>query len=397
MSECRFGIIGIGNMGSAHAVSLFEGKVEGAILSAVADVNEERRAWASEKFGHSVEVIEDYHSLLSQAKIDAVLIATPHYSHTRIAMEALEAGLHVLIEKPAGVDAAEVRLMNETASKHKDLAFGIMFNQRTNPLFGALRHYVKLGVLGEIKRFNWIINNWYRTQNYYDSAGWRASWSGEGGGVLLNQCPHNLDIWQWIMGMPATLQAFCKIGHFHDIGVEDDVTIYAEYESGATAVFITSTGECPGTNRIEISGTMGKAVAEDGVLKLFLLDEDERKICYTSPEAMPLKKVTRVNLKFPDAPNGHVRILQNFVNHILTGEELIAPGVEGINSLRISNAAYVSSWIGKKVEVPADEATFTALLSEKQRSEVKNSTRRHAIPAHNAATGKYSERWNVRW
>ncbi|MBO4809120.1 MAG: Gfo/Idh/MocA family oxidoreductase [Lachnospiraceae bacterium] len=397
MSECRFGIIGIGNMGSAHAVSLFEGKVEGAILSAVADASEGRRAWASGKFPPSVEIFEDYHELLSSAKIDAVLIATPHYSHTKIAMEALEAGLHVLIEKPAGVDAAEVRLMNETALKHKDLAFGIMFNQRTNPLFGALRYYVKLGVLGEIKRFNWIINNWYRTQSYYDSAGWRASWSGEGGGVLLNQCPHNLDIWQWIMGMPATLQAFCKEGHFHDIAVEDDVTIYAEYENGASAVFTTSTGECPGTNRIEISGTMGKAVAEDGVLKLFLLDDDERKICYTSPEAMPTERVTRVNLEFPDSPNGHVRILQNFVNHILTGEELIAPGVEGINSLRISNAAYVSSWLGRKVEVPADEATFTMMLDEKRKAEGEKRAGREAASSNTDGTGKYSERWSVRW
>ena len=269
MQTVRYGIIGIGNMGSAHAKALFDNKIEGAVLAAVADTDEERRKWATDTFGDSVEIFCDYHELLLPDKVDAVLIATPHYLHPVIAGEAFEAGLNVLIEKPAGVDAADVKLMNKAADK-SGKAFGIMFNQRTNPLFGALKYYVEIGLLGEIKRFNWIISNWYRSQAYYDSAGWRATWNGEGGGVLLNQCPHNLDLWQWIMGVPERVRAFCRQGHFHRIGVEDDVTIYAEYRNGASATFITSTGEYPGTNRLEISGTMGKAVAEDGVLKLFL-------------------------------------------------------------------------------------------------------------------------------
>ena len=396
MDKVRYGVIGIGNMGSAHAKAIFDNRIEGAILTCVADEDASRRAWAEITFGDAVEVFDDYHGLLSAEKVDVVLIATPHYQHPIIAKEAFTAGLNVLTEKPAGVDAADVKCMNKAAEK-SGKAFGIMFNQRTNPLFSTLKYYVEIGLLGDIKRFNWIINNWYRSQAYYNSAGWRATWNGEGGGVLLNQCPHNLDIWQWIMGVPDKLRAFCKTGHFHRIGVEDDVTIYTEYRSGATATFITSTGEYPGTNRIEISGTMGKAVAEDGVLKLFLLSEDERDICFGSKESMPQDKVTEIKLSFEEKEDGHVLILRNFTNHLLKGEELIAPGEEGINSLRISNAAYVSTWLEETVDVPADEKLFTRLLYQKRMREKA----RKRKPVNGIFTdekdGEYSERWSVRW
>lgn len=396
MNKIRYGVIGIGNMGSAHAKALYDGNVAGAVLSAVSDIDEARLSWAREHFTKGVEVCADYHALLTTDKVDAVLIATPHYTHPIIAKEAFALGLNVLIEKPAGVDAADVKGMNEDALK-SGKAFGIMFNQRTNPLFRTLKYYVDIGLLGEIKRFNWIINNWYRSQAYYDSAGWRATWNGEGGGVLLNQCPHNLDIWQWITGMPDRLTAFCRQGHFHRIAVEDDVTIYAEYKNGASATFVTSTGEYPGTNRLEISGTYGKAVAEDGEIKLSLLHEDERNICFNSSDAMPKERVTEIVLKFEEKEDGHVLILKNFTNHLLAGETLIAPGIEGINSLRISNAAYVSSWTGKTVDVPADEEAFTKLISGKRKQEKEEKTAPRTTAEIKENVGEYDSRWSVRW
>ncbi len=290
MDILRIGIIGIGNMGSAHGVQIFQNRVKGVRLTAVCDSNRDRLAWAGERFGGEVYQYEEYEALLDGGRVDAVLIATPHNLHPVIATAAFERKLHVLTEKPAGVDRASVRRMNH-AARQSGTVFGIMYNQRTNPLYGKLRALVQEGALGEIKRFVWIINNWYRTQAYYDSGSWRATWNGEGGGVLLNQCPHNLDIWQWIMGMPKRIRAFCNVGHFHEIAVEDDATIYAEYDNGASAVFITSTGEYPGTNRMEISGTRGKAVVENGELKLFLLEKDEREICFSSPKGMPEEKV----------------------------------------------------------------------------------------------------------
>ncbi|MCC8102864.1 MAG: Gfo/Idh/MocA family oxidoreductase [Clostridiales bacterium] len=286
----RIGVIGIGKMGSAHAVSIFEQKVEGMRLSAVCDISPEKRSWAAEQLNDQVYCYSSYRELLSSGNCDAVLIAVPHRLHPVIACEAFQAGLHVLTEKPSGIDTKSVKQMNKVAHESGKV-FGIMYNQRTNPLYRSLREMVRSGDLGELKRMVWIISNWYRTQYYYDSGDWRGTWGQEGGGVLMNQCPHNLDLWQWIMGMPSSVRAVCHKGKFHRISVEDDVTIYAEYPNGASAVFIASTGECPGTNRLEISGTKGKAVVENGCLSLYLLEKDEREICFQSKQEMPNEPV----------------------------------------------------------------------------------------------------------
>nr|WP_296441469.1 Gfo/Idh/MocA family oxidoreductase [uncultured Acetatifactor sp.] len=391
MENVRYGIVGIGNMGSAHGVQLFEGRVKGARLSAVCDCMEERLKWAREHFP-GVSLYEDYEALLDSGEVDAVLIATPHKLHPVIAGKAFERKLHVLTEKPAGIDTVSVAGMNRAAAKSSTV-FGIMYNQRTNRLYRKLHDLVREGALGEIKRFVWIINNWYRTQAYYDSGDWRATWNGEGGGVLLNQCPHNLDIWQWILGMPVKVRAFCKEGQYHRIRVEDDATIYAEYENGASAVFITSTGEYPGTNRMEISGTLGKAVVENGCLKLFLLERDEREICFTSPEGMPHERVNCQTIEQEEAGGGHLQILENFTNAILYGEKLIAPGIEGIHGLTLSNAAYLSSWKDDWVKLPIDQEEFGRYLHKKQETEEAG----QRDVCHENLSGEYSERWSVRW
>lgn len=388
----RFGVVGIGNMGSAHAVQLFEGRVKGAKLSAVCDIEESRLVWARERFGEKVFCYRDVEDMLAGGQTDALLIATPHNLHPVIAMKAFARGLSVLTEKPAGVDTASVCQMNQAAARSGKV-FGIMYNQRTNQLYRRLHHLVQAGVLGESKRFVWIISNWYRTQAYYDSGDWRATWSGEGGGVLLNQCPHNLDIWQWIMGMPTRVRAFCRVGHYHHIAVEDDATIYAEYENGASATFITSTGEYPGTNRMEISGTLGKAVIENGTLKLWLLKQDERQICFGSREGMPREPVECQTITQEEPDGGHLEILQNFTDVVCRGGELIAPGAEGIRGLAISNAAYLSAWKEDWVSLPLDEEEFAAHFRSRQEEE-KAVEKSRQKEAH---SGEYLERWNVRW
>ena len=392
MKTLRIGVVGIGNMGSAHAVQLFEGRVKGARLTAVCDIDEKRLQWAKERFSDKILLYESDEALLDSGEVDAIMIATPHYFHPVIAKKAFERKLHVLTEKPAGVDTASVAEMNR-AAEESGVVFGIMFNQRTNQLYRKLHDLVREGALGDIKRFVWIINNWYRTQAYYDSGDWRATWNGEGGGVLLNQCPHNLDIWQWIMGMPARLRAFCNVAHYHRISVEDDATIYAEYENGASAVFITSTGECPGTNRMEISGTLGKAVIENGTLKLFLLERDEREICFTSKEGMPRAEVNCQTIEQEGPDGGHLEILQNFTDAILQGKELLAPGTSGIRSLSISNAAYLSAWKDEWVSLPVDAEEFTRLLDIRRKEEEVTDKK----VQKEKMTGEYSNRWSVRW
>ena len=372
MEKVRLGIIGCGNMGTGHIRYLTEGKVKGVELTALCDIKPEKldSAIAAGKKNDpdfQVKTYIDYKELLSSGEVDAILIATPHYLHPTIGIEALEAGLHVLSEKPIGVYTKQVLELYEVAKK-SDKVFGIMYNQRTNPLYQKVREIVQSGELGELKRCVWIITNWYRTQAYYNSGGWRATWKGEGGGVLTNQCPHNLDLWQWMFGMPTKVRGFCYNGKYHNIEVEDDVTAYAEYANGATATFITTTGEYPGTNRLEISGDKGKIVVEGDKITYTKLLQAEREYCFSSTESFRGPDSEEVDLgttRDPEALYEHPAITQNFVNAILYGEELLAPGLEGINGLQISNAIYLSSWLDKTIELPVDPDIYFEELSKR--------------------------------
>lgn len=363
MDKVKLGIIGIGNMGSGHIGNLLKGLVPEIELTAVADIREARRAWAKETLPESVAIFEDGDSLIDSGTCDAVLIAVPHYDHPTFAIKAFEKGLHVMCEKPAGVYTKQVREMNEAAAK-TDKVFGMMFNQRTNHVYRKMKELVSSGDYGKIKRVNWIITDWYRTQAYYNSGGWRATWAGEGGGVLLNQCPHNLDLLQWICGLPVKVQAFCHNGKWHDIEVEDDVTAYLEFENGATGVFITSTADAPGTNRFEVTMEKGKLVCENDTLSLYELEVNEREHCFTSKEGFEKPAGHEVKVETDGENLQHVGVLRAFAANILRGEPLVARGEEGINGLTLSNAMHLSSWLGKPVEIPFDEDLFLEKLNE---------------------------------
>ncbi len=360
MEKIRLGIIGLGNMGTGHFFNVMEGKCPSVRVTALCDINPEKLKKA-EKYA-DIARFTDHHALLDSGLCDAVLIAVPHYDHPTIAIDCFKKKIHVLTEKPAGVYARQVRLMNE-AAKESGVKFGIMFNQRTNPMYAKAKELVQSGQLGELKRLVWIITNWYRTQAYYDSGTWRATWGGEGGGVLLNQAPHNLDLWQWIFGMPKRVRAFCDFGKYHNIDVEDDVTIFGEYENGATATFMTTTGDACGTNRLEISGDRGKIVVEHGKLCFWKLDTPERDFCFTAKEGFATPGCTYEEFSAPE-PEGHIEVLEAFAKSILTGSEMTARGEEGINSLSISNAAYLSAWTDDWAELPTNEALFEKYLNE---------------------------------
>ncbi len=364
MDKVRIGIIGMGNMGTGHSRYLIEGRVPGAELTAVCDINPERLKWSKENLGDKVQTFDNADALISSGAVDGVLIATPHYDHPPIAIKAFQKGLHVLVEKPAGVYTKQVREMNEAAAKSGKV-FGIMYNQRGNPLYQKLKDLIMSGELGEIKRTNWIITNWYRSQSYYDSGGWRATWEGEGGGVLINQDPHQLDIWQWVCGMPKRVRAFCGYGKYHDIEVEDDVTAYVEYENGATGVFVTSTGDAPGTNRFEISGDRGKIVVEDDKLTFWRLRVSEREFNRTYKGGFGAPECWKCEIPVEGTGHEHEKITANWVRAILKGEPLLAPGEEGILGLTISNAIHLSSWTDDWVELPIDEDLFYEKLQEK--------------------------------
>ncbi len=364
MNGIRLGIIGMGNMGSGHLRNILSGKCPEIKVTAVADRRESRRKWAAEQLPEA-EIYSEGSELIRGGRCDAVLIAVPHYQHPTLAIDAFEHGLHAMVEKPAGVYTLQVREMMAAADKHPDLTFGMMFNQRTNCVYRKMKEMIEGGELGDIKRMSWLITNWYRTQYYYDSGAWRATWAGEGGGVLLNQCPHQLDLLQWLCGLPVKVQAHCHIGKWHDIEVEDDVTAYLEFENGATGVFVTTTADAPGTNRLEITGTRGKLVCENDELTFWKLKVDERTFCVTSKEAFASPETEKMIVETDGQNLQHVAVLNAFAAHILRNEPLVADGREGIRGLMISNAMHLSDWTKQEVTLPFDEKKYYELLMEK--------------------------------
>lgn len=349
----------MGGMGRAHAKNIISGEVPRCRLTAVCDAQT-----ASLPVYEGVEVFTEVDALLGSGLVDGVLIATPHYSHTTIGIAALEAGLHVLVEKPISVHKADCERLI-AAHRSKKQVFAAMFNMRTQPQYLKLREMIQGGELGTIRRINWIITTWFRTAAYYGSGGWRATWAGEGGGVLLNQCPHQLDLWQWLFGMPEKVRAHCQFGRYHNIEVEDDVTAYLEYANGTTGVFITSTGEAPGTNRLEVTGERGRVVLED---ERFLFTRNEVEMSEFSRTTKGIFAQPPIwNVEIPMAPQAqqHIEIIRNFTEAVLDGVPLIAPAAEGIHSVELSNAMLLSAFQDQTVTVPIDGRVFERWLKKK--------------------------------
>lgn len=362
----RFGLIGIGNMGRSHVESFYKGVVKNAELTAVCDIRPDRLEWMNKNGYTESKQFSTADELINSGLVDAVLIAVPHYAHPGIAIKAFEKGLNVLCEKPAGVYTKQVREMNEAAKKSGKV-FGIMYNQRTNPVYQKVRELIQNGELGTLKRAIWIITTWYRPQAYHNSSDWRSTWNGEGGGVLINQSPHQLDLWWWLFGMPQKIQSFVGFGKHYDIEVEDDVTAYMEYGNNMSGLFVTCTSEVPGTNRLEVSGTRGRIVVENNKISFDRTITDEREFNRTNTVPFARPEVWKCDIPV-DTSGGtqHVGILNNFTNAIENGDELIAPGFEGINGLTISNCIHMSAWKNEWVyPTELDENEFYTILQDK--------------------------------
>ncbi|MGD1017979.1 MAG: Gfo/Idh/MocA family oxidoreductase [Verrucomicrobiia bacterium] len=359
MKSIRLGVIGLGTMGLGHAEKIASGAVNRCELAAVCDPTPAKfaRFPNAKGFTRSDELVRS-------GVVDAVLIATPHYAHTTIGIEALQHSLHVLVEKPISVHKADGQRLVAAHQGPKQV-FAAMFNQRTDPYYRKVRELIQNGELGQVRRVNWIITNWFRTEAYYKLGAWRATWAGEGGGVLLNQCPHNLDLFQWFFGMPNRVRGFCGFGRYHDIEVEDDVTAYFEYTDGATAVFIASTGEAPGTNRLEIAAENGRLVFENDVLSFTKNETPMTEFSRAATKAFAAPAAKESKFTFPDRGGQHVEVLQNFVDAILDGKPLIAPATEGIHSVELANAILFSAFRNQTVDLPLDAAAYEKLLQEK--------------------------------
>jgi predicted dehydrogenase len=359
MDLVRIGIIGVGGMGTSHSRYLKAKKVDRCELVAVCDIDPAKL----EKFAE-FKTYTDSKELIRSGEVDAVIIATPHYGHTTVGIDAFEQGLHVLTEKPISVHKADCERLIAAHQKRPELVFSAMFQMRTDPYWQRVKKLIDDGELGEIRRTNWVVTAWYRTQAYYNSGGWRATWKGEGGGVLLNQCPHNLDLFQWMCGLPVRMHAVCNMNRYHDIEVEDDMTAYFEYANGATGVFIASTGEAPGTDRLEIVGDRGKVICEDGKIKFSRTVIPVSEHLQTATGGFDRPETWEIEVPVSDAEKGHYMITRNFVDAILDGAELIAPAEDGINSVEFANAMLYSSWTGQTVDLPLDGATYEDALKQ---------------------------------
>lgn len=355
----RVGIIGIGNMGRAHCKNITEGKVPGLELAAIADLLPEKADLYPD-----AAYFSSGQELIASGKVEAVIIATPHYDHTTLGIAALQAGLHVLVEKPISVHKADCERL---IAAHTDKAqvFAAMFNQRTDPRYVKLKKMITSGEFGKINRVQWTITDWFRSEFYYASGGWRATWKGEGGGVLLNQCPHQLDLWQWLFGLPSSVRAHLELGRFHDIEVEDDVTAYLRYPDGMSGVFITTTGEAPGTNRLEIAAERGRIIAEGTNLSWIRNEVETYTHSATTDQGFLKPETWQIEIPFSDTGEQHIGIMKNFANAILHGEELVAPAAEGIHSVELANAMIFSGLNNCTVEMPLDSEAYESLLKQK--------------------------------
>ncbi|HEY8746765.1 MAG TPA: Gfo/Idh/MocA family oxidoreductase [Tepidisphaeraceae bacterium] len=365
MDNVRFGVVGLGNMGLFHVETF--ASLKGGTLGAICDAAPANLARAGQKT--PAKQFSDYREMLDSGLIDAVLIATPHFLHPEIALAAFDRGIHVLCEKPLAVTVGQGRSVMEASARKPELKFGLMFQMRTTSLYKKIRELIADGELGEISRITWIVTDWFRTWTYFASGGWRATWAGEGGGVLINQCPHNLDLIQWLTGLtPSRITAIGFVGKTHPIEVEDEVSAILEYPSGAIGHFITSTGEAPGTNRLEICGDRGKLVAEKGKISFSRTRKSVKETRETSKEAFAVVEAWDIDVPVgPSDAEGHKVITQNFVNAVLNNEPLIAPGPDGLRELELGNAIAMAALTRKVVELPLDSGAYDRFLEDMKR------------------------------
>ena len=361
MDEVRIGIIGLGNIGQVHVGNLMDGKVPRGKLTAVGDAIPDKLPDYEAK---GLKTFDSGEALIGSGEIDALIIATPHFQHTTLGIAALEAGLHVMVEKPISAHKADAERLIAAAAARPEQKFGGMFQLRVEPRYQKIRELVQGGELGDLIRVIWIMTDWFRAEAYYQSGGWRATWKGEGGGVLLNQCLHQLDALQWITGMPSKIRSHVGIGKYHDIEVEDDVTCYMEYANGASGAFITSTGETPGSNRFEIAGTKGRVLLENDKLVLTRNEVASDEWSKTSKIGFQQPETTVEEIPIPGVDNAHAMLMTNFVNAILDGEDLIAPGESGIGSVELANVMVYSGLINETIDLPMDSAAWETKLND---------------------------------
>ncbi|STC70064.1 Gfo/Idh/MocA family protein [Corynebacterium pilosum] len=377
----RLGIIGLGAQGSMYAQFINEGRVDNMTIGAICDILPEKKEQADE---YGVPFYEDYKEMVTSGDVDAVVTTVPHYLHPEVGIYALDNGVHALVEKPVGVYTKQANELIDFAKTKPELKFGVFFNQRTNQLYKDIKEILDSGELGKLRHTSWLITNWWRPQGYYDQSDWRATWGGEGGGVLVNQAPHQLDLWQWICGAPERVFARAEYGFKRDIVVEDEVNALVSFADGATGTFITCTHDMIGTDRLEILCDKGKIVVDDSKKVTVSRLTDNEEVLSENMDMEAVRKlftgqmdmdqyVSTETKEYESVWGGqHVEVLRNFAAAVNGEEELLAPGADGINGVRLANGIHLSSWTGEEVDlVDFDEEKYLEELNKRIKEEGK--------------------------
>jgi len=382
MKKVRIGIIGVGGMGSAHCISAKELKETKLVF--VCDIDEKIAKAKSKEFG--VPYFTDYKKAFKSGLCDAVVIATPHWIHPEIAIFAFKNGLHVLSEKPIAVTVADADRMIKAAKDNKKV-FAVMFQKRTTSFVKKLTEIIKSAAIGEVTR-TLCIDPWYRTQSYYDSGTWRATWAGEGGGVLINQSSHTIDLFTYIAGLPAKVEAKTRTS-LHKIEVEDEVAVSLEYKNGGWGYFYTSTCEPAGKDAslyMEIAGEKGKIVVSGTDITLYTYSVPVSKFTHQSKGMWSSLDVKEEKVKLDKDVLGHREIMRNFAMAIHKKEKLISPGQEGLNAVEFFNACILSGMKNKAVKIPVNRNEYNSLM----KNLVKNSKAKKNVKVQRVTDPKHA-------
>lgn len=367
MEKVRAVVIGFGGMGRQYVEMLYAGQIEGMVLAGVCCRNEKGQKELRECFPEAAIYKSVEETFAHADEFDAAVIVTPHSTHVEIGKMAAAAGVHILMDKPAGISTKEVReLLAET--EKNGVSYGMIFNVRMNPVFFQAKKMIENGEIGKPCRALWMCNNWFRTPAYHNSSPWRSTWKGEHGGLLLNQCPHYLDIWQWLFGMPESVRASIDYGKYNDFTVDDNADLQFFYKDGLHGTFIASSGEAPGVNRLEIWGTKGllrienceELTFDENIVSVEQFREENKEIY-----GMPKHEKRTVSVDW-NQPLGYQKIFSDFAEHIRKGTPLLVTGEDGLRTLMLTNGAYLSSWTDKKISFPIDDELYAALLKKKE-------------------------------
>jgi len=357
----RLAIVGAGaGVFNMHAPALRALEVEVEVVG-LSDVVAEPAQGRAADFG--CPFFADYHQMLASTLPEAVVVIAPHPFHAPLAIEALRAGAHVLVEKPIALQVAEADAMIAVAADVGRL-LAVNLQQRTRGVIRTARALIQDGRLGAIQRVE-MVATWTRTAAYYRRAGWRGTWRGEGGGVLMNQAPHTLDVLCHLLGLPARVVAWNRT-LYHDIETEDTSLSMLEWANGAQGTLLVSTAQAGEPERLEIVGTRGALRLQNGALAVSSAEADLLEFMRDDPDPFARLPYTPVEVDIESGGGTHQTIYENFVAAIRDGVPLVADGAQGRMSLEVANAIILSSHTGRAVELPVDRAAYAALLAEKQ-------------------------------